>query len=304
MKAMLHRSSVAFAFVAAPSIVAAACNGDLTVQPILSPSAEGGASQSASSSTSVAYGSTSSASYGSASSSASTSTPTWVDSGAVVDARPPSEAAPAPDAQSQTTQCTAIDAGMAFGPACQAKTPTLPPGSVTSPVSTTIVAAQGATITITDGFATVLDTVSTGPLYTRYDTTVDIEFANYSNALGYELAAAVKQGSRILVGSSVIDLTSYDAQPVVAPGTYASTSGAWQLQGFSTNCDTQSESIDFGPQLQMNVASISGSRITGSLIGSYSADAGANGGTGPVEIDFDLPLILLCEDTYPRCCVP
>jgi len=180
-----------------------------------------------------------------------------------------------------------------------------PPSSASS---TNVIASQGATINIQDGYAQIVETVTSGALNTTYATSLGFTFTDYPNALGYAQANANKQGSRTLIsldGENWTSLSSMTAQPQFAAGTY-SLSGDLELYGFTSTCSAQDELLLFEGTL--TISSITSTRIQGSLTG-VNEEKPAGSDAGAITINFDIPLKVTSDGGGAsvlgvNCCLP
>jgi hypothetical protein len=193
--------------------------------------------------------------------------------------------------------------------------PTSPSAPVSPPSSasgTGVMGSNGQTLTIVDGYATIEEDVSTGPLYTTYTSSLSFVFTDYANALGYAVGSAVKEGSREvdIYGTSnfsSLRATSSVGYPQFTPGSYGIGSGESEsLVGYTstTYCTSQTEGLStFAPTL--TITAISNARIQGSFVdpGSPLPDGGR-----PFSINFDIPVVVFCNQRgfggYTTCCLP
>ena len=197
------------------------------------------------------------------------------------------------------------------GPTGCASAPAAAVSPAGSASGTNVVASQGATINIQDGFAQITQQFTSGALNTTYTTSLYFYFTDYANALGYAEVGAVKEGSRTLgtgfVNEDWTSLTSSTAQPEFAAGTYSLDVGVVEISGYTASCQGQDQTIE--PEGTLTISSITSTRIQGSIVGT-DADRGPGADAGAITIDFDIPLIdvsdggsLLNVDSS-RCCLP
>jgi hypothetical protein len=172
------------------------------------------------------------------------------------------------------------------------------PGAPASPVGTassTNTSLDAATIDIVDGYATLTNSVDSGPLSTTYSASLSFVFTDYANASGY--AATNKSGSRTLTITD--NLSSTSAPPQFAVGPYANIEA--QIAGYDSACKSQST-----PPCEpatLTISSLTATRVAGSIQSATDFFCGATQ-TSNITITFDLPVIATPGGNMYGCCLP
>jgi len=224
-------------------------------------------------------------------------------------------------AASFVAQATSVCFSQGFGtPSCSVPaSPASPPGSaMNTPIdgSATSTSIDGTSITVADGYGIMTQSCSGGALSTTYSAGLTLVFTNYTNASGYALAGAVKEGSTVItLDDMLLQSASDPVQFSVGPYYRSSDSTSplfnffirASITGFDSGCAAQNTDAFCGAGESgsvsapaLTITSVSSTSIAGSVQISGTGCSGEP--SSNVSITFDVPLIQLPSTS--GCCIP